>query len=284
MKKLLFILLMLTVSANSFADRRVIDFFCKGAKQSYVIKEWSYSARKGHCIEVGCTYGNKVTKLEKCLINKPKLGTVAIEHFSSSDPLTGNKADIVYTMGGGGGQQAMSLTSGHSCFGQCSGKGFETPICRDCLVKNSFLNIYKKDEELKATIEKSKLPPPCQKCEGENYLLTHDLHCYEVGEGKESKLIKKITTALCEGNNALRTTFIAAKEFDWKVWLLKQRHECFEIDEKTSGELFKMSVKDRTLCKEETLEAAINDSERSEIKEVYSPPSNPKKATGAQSQ
>jgi hypothetical protein len=282
MKKLSLILLMLTVSANSLADKRVIDFFCRGAKQGYVIKDWSYSGRKGHCIEVGCNYSNKVTKLEKCLLNEPKLGTVSVDHFSSSDPLTGNKADITYTMGSGSGERRMSLSAGQPCFGECSGKDYKTPACRDCLVKRSLQNIYKKEAERKAAIEKAKLPPPCQRCEGENYLITHDLHCYEVGEGKEPKLIKKITTSLCEDNNALRTTFKAAEGFDWQVWLLKFRHECFEIDEKTSGGLFKMSVKKRALCdKEETPEAAVNDSDKNEIKEVSPPPSDTKKAPGS---
>ena len=269
------------VSASEFAK------FCDQETQfKNLVSPWSYSPEKGMCLQVECVADDHATVRERCFKegNYPNVIELHISDRISSDEsfrFHNTYSEVVLAQGEACFNECRPERS--TVLGIEVGKeaGLKRKSCRQCFSKRvdlsregsikipsvgvtlysgmkcySLCQFEKNDYQVKPEYSVE-----CQKCVGFNgqdgeefeYLLNKEGRCYEVDSKKALRVVPK---HLCEGENEeapILTKYVKDSEFSIQGFLFSELQPCVEIDEKTTGSIYKGSV-NRSNCETERID------------------------------
>ncbi|MCO4755013.1 MAG: hypothetical protein KC478_11070, partial [Bacteriovoracaceae bacterium] len=272
--------------------------FCNEEGQfKRLVSPWTYSPDKGMCLEIECADVDQSITRERCFKGGSASNVIELhikdgisrdESFSFHNTYS----EVVLAEGETCFNECMPEKTTVIGIEVGVEQGLERKSCRQCFSKRTDLSregtitipsvgvkLYsgmkcynlcqfeKNDYQVKPVY-----PVECQKCVGFNgqdgeefeYLLNKEGRCYEVDSQKKLRVVPK---HLCEGHNEeapILTKYVKDSEFSIQGFLFNSLQPCVEIDEKTTGSIYKGSA-DLSNCETESIDNSSRNANKNDL-------------------
>lgn len=264
---LLWILTFTAAYADEFA-RHLCD---QEATEAKLLQPWKKKEGK-FCTEVFCQVGKNTIKREKCFYQQEHENEVVMTY---NDMIDGPEV-----AGMKGHAEFVRLHDVDACYVACRPEkrkilgisvkdavGLKRESCQECFKKREH---FKYDssfhyqevgkrlfpsqkcyqmciDPLGPILQDRKLTVDCEKCVGLNghapeqfdYVLTKRNECLEIDQSLERRLVPN---HFCASTDVIYTQYQQASSYTLKTIFLKKKPDCFEVDDRTVGGLYKISV------------------------------------------
>lgn len=260
--KKLFLMLALFTTTQVFATELAKNICGPDAEKYLQLNDWEKDSKGKYCAAAQCRFPTGQLLREKCFaMQAPNSVSISTTDHSSTEVSSSSR---------GSGFRVI-LNAENPCTQSClpekrtfkTVSGFDRKECVECFKSYAFkaedgdLNYPEigrvikkgsacyypcKDTEGPIVLERV-ITPACTSCLEESgsfeYLIIKSGKCYEVDKRNS---IYPVSADLCKkaGSNLIRTDYINIKSMS--NWLGKTPPDCFEVDMKTLGKLYKMTT------------------------------------------